>query len=412
MNKMRITLINQTFYPDLVSTAQHLKDLAVWLQEAGHEVTVVASRRAYDNPAKLFPKRESWRGIRIDRVSNTGFGKRSKLSRIIDFATFIISCCFKLMRLPRQDLVVTLTSPPIISFIGALYVRLRGGRLCYWVMDLNPDEAVAAGWLNPHSPVAKALEFCSRFSLRTASKIIVLDEFMRDRILQKGIAPEKIEVVPPWSHDEDVRFDEAGRARFRQAHGLDGKFVVMYAGNHSPCHPLDTVLAAAADLADRSDIAFCFVGGGSEFKRVKAFKESKGLANILCLPYQPIEQLAGSLSAADLHLVVMGDPFVGIVHPCKIYNIMLVGAPLLYVGPKPSHISRILEAGGTETAQSMAKHGESGIVKDHILKIKEMRLQPGANGVRMLARGFSSRQLVPRFGAVLKDLMSVNNHRS
>ena len=181
---MRITLINQTFYPDVVSSGQHLKDLAVRLAECGHEVTVVASRRAYDNPEKLFPRRETWRDIKIHRVSNTGFGKRSKLTRIIDFSTFILSCCWQLCWLPKQDLVVAMTSPPIISFIGALFVRIRGGRFCYWVMDLNPDEAVAAGWLNPHSVTTRLLERCSRFSLGTASKIVVLDEFMRDRIIE------------------------------------------------------------------------------------------------------------------------------------------------------------------------------------------------------------------------------------
>ncbi len=97
---MRVTLINQTFYPDVVSTAQHLKDLALWLTEAGHDVTVVASRRAYDNPRKLFPKDEVWRGIRIHRVSNSGLGKRSKLTRIIDFATFILACCWRLVAAP------------------------------------------------------------------------------------------------------------------------------------------------------------------------------------------------------------------------------------------------------------------------------------------------------------------------
>jgi colanic acid biosynthesis glycosyl transferase WcaI len=401
---MRITLINQTFYPDVVSSGQHLKDLAVRLAECGHEVTVVASRRAYDSPQKLFSKRETWRGIKIYRVANTGFGKRSKLTRIIDFGTFILCCCWQLCWLPKQDLVVAMTSPPIISFIGALFARIRGGRLCYWVMDLNPDEAVAAGWLNPHSFVARLLERCSRFSLGSATKIVVLDEFMRHRILEKGIHDEKIAVVPPWSHDADVRFDAVGRSHFRKAHGLEDKFVIMYAGNHSPCHPLDTILGAAQKLSGRSDVAFCFVGGGSEFARVKNFAREHQLTNVVCLPYQPIEQLAGSLSAADLHVVVMGNPFVGIVHPCKIYNIMRVGAPLLYVGPKPSHISRILDETDHGLRWAAAAHGESDQVVRHILEIKEMNSrQPGArDGFTPVTEKFSTDQLLPRLVQVLE----------
>jgi hypothetical protein len=399
---MRITFINQTFYPDVVSSGQHLKDLALRMAEAGHEVTVVASRRAYDSPQKLFPKAETWRGIKIHRVSNTGFGKRSKLTRIMDFGTFILSCCWQLCWLPRQDVVVAMTSPPIISFIGALFTRIRGGRFCYWVMDLNPDEAIAAGWLRPNSVATRFLERCSRFSLNTATKIVVLDEFMRDRILAKGVPAEKVAVVAPWSHDSDVCFDEVGRAQFRKAHGLEDKFVIMYAGNHSPCHPLDTMLGAAVILAGRPDITFCFVGGGSEFGRVKKFAEEHRLANVVCLPYQPIEKLAGSLSAADLHVVVMGNPFVGMVHPCKIYNIMRVGAPLLYVGPKPSHISRILDGVGQGLCWATANHGESDRVVEHILRIKGLSPKAAQEAVAPAGEQFSTGRLLPRLVEVLE----------
>jgi len=51
---------------------------------------------------------------------------------------------------------------------------------------------------------------------------------------------------------------------------------------------------------------------------------SRKRANVLCLPYQPLNQLAASLSAADAHAVVMGEAMLGLVHPCKIYNILAV----------------------------------------------------------------------------------------
>ena len=128
-----------------------------------------------------------------------------------------------------------------------------------------------------------------------------------------------------------MKYDRRGREAFRAEHGLTDKFVVMYSGNHSPCHPLDTLLGAASELAGQPGIAFCFVGGGSEFGKVKAFASKHRLTNLVCLPYQPLDKLSASLSAADLHVIIMGDPFVGIVHPCKIYNILGVGSPVLYI---------------------------------------------------------------------------------
>ena len=407
--KMRITLINQAFYPDVVSSGQHLTDIAVGLAERGHEVTVITSRRAYDDSAKLFSKREVWRGIQIYRVFNTGFGKRAKWRRAMDFLTFLLSCCVRLARIPKPDVVVALTSPPLVSVIAAGYARWRGCRFCYWIMDLNPDEAVAAGWLSPNSSAAKWLERLSRFSLRQATSVVVLDEFMQQRILAKGIAAEKIAVIPPWSHDSEVKFDPAGRAAFRQAQGLENQFVVMYAGNHSPCHPLDTILAALKELAvSHPEISFCFVGGGSEHRRVRAFAQEHRLANVRCLPYQPLDQLAGVLSAADLHLVVMGDPFVGLVHPCKAYNLLRVNAPILYMGPRPSHISAILDQLEGRLPGGWAPHGNPALAVKTILELKQSVFQAERNDKDPLDGRFSKETLLPQMVQVIE---STHPHR-
>jgi glycosyltransferase involved in cell wall biosynthesis len=402
---MRITLINQAFHPDVVSSGQHLTDLAAGLAERGHEVTVITSRRAYDDPGKKFPGFEVWRGIEIHRVFNTGFGKKAKWRRAADFLTFLLSCCWRLVWLSKPDVVVALTSPPLVSVIAAGYARLRGAKFCYWIMDLNPDEAIAAGWLSPNSIAARWLERLSRFSLRHAAAVVVLDDFMQKRILAKNIAAEKIAVIPPWSHDAEVRFDAAGRAQFRKAHGLENKFVVMYAGNHSPCHPLDTILAAVNELAaSHAEISFCFVGGGSEHRRVKGFAQGKKLLNVLCLPYQPLDQLAGVLSAADLHLVVMGDPFVGLVHPCKAYNLLRVNAPILYMGPKPSHISEILDHLNGQLPSGRAPHGNSAQAVKTILELKQVVSQAERKGCDPLDGRFSKEALLPRMVNLIESL--------
>jgi colanic acid biosynthesis glycosyl transferase WcaI len=341
---MKILLLNQAFYPDVVSTGQHASDLALRLTDAGHEVTVVTSRRAYDDAQKQFASRENWHGVRIVRLGMLGLGKSSRWRRATDFASFFANCLLRTLLLPRADLVIALTSPPLISALGALLVRLKGGKFVFWVMDLNPDEAIAAGWIRADSGPGRLLSAILHFSLRHSDHLIALDRFMAQRLIAKGVPERKVSVIPPWSHDEAVFHDPAGREVFRRDFDLEGKFVVMYSGNHSPCHPLDTVLAAAQRLRDHDDIAFCFVGGGSEFRKVRDFAIANRLSNIRCIPYQPLDKLSASLSAADLHLVVMGEPFVGIVHPCKVYNIRQLGIPFLYIGPEPSHVTELAPA--------------------------------------------------------------------
>jgi len=338
---LRILLLNQCFHPDVVSTAQHLTDLATALAARGHEVTVIASDRGYDDPTKRFKRRERWHDIEIIRIPSLSLGKTSRWRRAFNFGSFLLACSLHLLTLRRFDVVVALTSPPLISFLGALFVKLKGGSFCFWVMDLNPDEAIAAGWLDEKSVTSRVLQRMLNYSFNVAARTVVLDRFMKERVVAKGFDPARIAIVPPWSHDDAVQFFATGREAFRLKHGLTEKFVVMYSGNHSPCHPLDTLLDAARELKSRSEIIFCFIGGGSEQIKVREFAAQHGLMNVKCLPYQALNELSSSLSAADLHVVVMGEKFVGIVHPCKVYNIMSIGAPTLYIGPTPSHVTDI-----------------------------------------------------------------------
>jgi colanic acid biosynthesis glycosyl transferase WcaI len=409
---LKILLLNQAFYPDVVSTAQHLADLAAGLAARGHEVTVIASRRAYDEPQQRFLKQQTWQGVRIVRVGGTGFGKNAKWRRALDFASFLGCCWSRAVRLPPQQIIVALTSPPLISMIGLTLARLWRARFIYWVMDLNPDQALAAAWISPHSATARVLEWLSRLTLRQADRVIALDEFMVERIARKGIARERLSVLPPWPHDNEVRFDPRGRSRFRREHGLEGKFVVMYSGNHSPYHPLDTVLAAARRLAACDDIVFCFIGGGSEFRRIRGLAESAAQGaqatkpdfawhNVLCLPYQPRSGLSASLSSADLHLTVLGDGFVGLVHPCKVYNVLRVGTPVVYIGPIPSPISELLAKVDGQVPSGCVNHGDvDGLVRE----IWRIRKLPAAARAPLPAATHSSQtELVLSFIALVEN---------
>lgn len=398
---MKILILNQAFYPDVVSSAQHAGDLAAALIKAGHKVTVLADSRAYDERARRFPTRETWRGIRIVRASSTGYGKAARWRRAADFASFMLSCALRFALLPRFDVAIAMTSPPLISFLAALMVPLKARKLLFWSMDLNPDEAIAAGWLRSESATARLLSRLMRYSMRRAEHIIAMDRFMRDRIRAKGIAAEKVGVVPPWAHDDCVRFDADARQRFRARHGLLEKFVVMYSGNHSPCHPLDTLLAAAERLADRPEIVFLFVGGGSEFRKPLAL-EQRGAPNIRCLPYQPQTELAGSLSAADLHVVVMGGAFVGIVHPCKVYNILAVGAPFLYIGPHESHITDLVADLQAGRSVLVTGHGDVEGVAQEILEAAQ---RPADRSYpRELTSRFSRQVVVPQLIQALETM--------
>lgn len=434
---MKFLLLNQTFYPDVMASGQYLTDLALALVERGHQVTVLTSRRAYDEPTRTFPKNELWRGMRIIRVGSTWFGKTAKWKRYVNCVTFIAFCAARLCRLPRHDIVIALTSPPLVASLGVCLAKWRGSRLVYWVMDLNPDEAIAAGWLTPASWAARFLECISRWCFYRADKIIALDTFMHSRILAKGVCPAKVSVLPLWSRG--LHFDAAGRKRFRAVHHLDNKFVVMYSGNHSPCHPLDTLLAAAARLAHDPDILFCFVGGGTEFRKLQQLQRGGYRCNLLCLPYQPLAQLAGSLSAADFQVVIMGDEMVGRVHPCKVYNLLNLGTPILYIGPQPSPVTQLLSTTapqrednhprpgakqseslsqfvsvnpgshpcvGSVLSHAMVRHGDVESIMRHIDRVRRQWVPESDERPLNAGRGLSRDSMIPSLIGELEQLVS------
>ena len=385
-----------------MATAQYLTELGLGLVERGHEVSVVASSRGYDDPARRFPVRETWRGIQIHRIWTPGLGKRSWLRRFIDFAVFWVNATRILLLLPRQDVTVCLTSPPLISTLGTVIAWVKGGKVIPWIMDLNPDEAVAAGWLKSGGVMERFLSAAQRWSFARSARIVVLDEFMAERVQAKGVPPDRLHVDPPWSHDEAIRYDEAGRNAFRVKHGLADKFVVMYSGNHSPCHPLDCVLSAAMLLREDKSIHFVFVGGGSEFAKVQAFAKNNQLTNILTLPYQPLGELSASLSAADLHLVVMGEAFVGMIHPCKIYNVLNLGIPFLNLGPERSHLANLVEAVEDESVATRLPNDEpERLVAFLRTRSCSSNAAPHLR-LQQLGAAFSKHKLMPRLIEVIE----------
>ena len=177
--------------------------------------------------------------------------------------------------------------------------------------------------------------------------MVVLDRWMKSRAEQHGAKPENIHVIPPWPAHNFTLWGEGLPPKensFRTESGLDGKFVLLYSGNHSIVHPLDTILHAALFMRDDPGVVFAFIGGGLRVEEVSAFKERHELGNIVQLPHQPRERLHETLTFADIHWVVMGNKVTGLVHTSKVYGVLATGRPYIFVGPRDSHVSDLLSS--------------------------------------------------------------------
>jgi hypothetical protein len=403
-NKRTILFLTQVFPPDPASVGQHMADAAQEVASRGYRVVVVTARRGYEDPSARYPAREVLGGVEIIRVPLASFGKGSIARRIVGAAGFLAQAFWRGLWIGDLKGIVFTTSPPLAGLAALGLGWVRRAPLVFWVMDVNPDQFVVLHPDQARSFKVWALAALNRRALKAPAVVVALDPFMAERLRARAPTMRRLEIMPPWPHEEHLAPVPRAENPFRAAHGLGGRLVVMYSGNHSPVNPLDTLLQAAGRFTDDPRIAFLFVGGGAGKAAVEELIRARRPSNILSLPYQPLEGLGQSLSAADVHVVTMGDHFVGIVHPCKIYGAMAVGRPILYFGPRPSHISELVEREGIGWCMNHGDVDGTEALLKTLLQTDPRELEAmGQRAREAIQRGLCKEILCRRFADVVQE---------
>lgn len=370
---MHVLLLNQAFYPDVVATAQHGKDLADELVRRGHRVTAVASRSIYGKSGAVLPKHEliqvpgGTSPINVRRVGASIFGKAGYAARIADFAFFYLLAFAKVISSDRPDVVVSFTTPPFIGLVGIVNRWLRGSKAVYWVMDLYPDLPVACGVMKPASLSTRFFERVNRFILKHSDVSVVLGRCMQDRVLDKGTPPSRVRMISIWSDTTGMDPIEPQNNPVRAAMGVSpSDLVVMYSGNFGIGHDAQTICRAMSRLKDEQGIKFEFVGGGKRRGEVEKYIAQEKLSSARWHDYAPREKLGPSLAGGDIHLISLKEGVEGIMVPSKLMGIMAVGRPSIFVGNPTSEVARVL----TETNSGLVvREGDDAGLAEAIRKL-------------------------------------------
>ena len=353
-----VLFVNQHYWPDVAATAQHLTDLAEHLAGDGFDVSVLCGRNAYAAGEVGAPAEEVRGGVRVSRVRTSSFGRARHLGRIADYAAFYAQVLARLLAGPRADLVVVLTTPPLLSFAAALAKRARGQRYAVWSMDLHPDAEVALGMLEEGGAGARALHALNDAGYRGADLVVDLGFRMRERIAAKGVEPGRSETIGPWADGDEVRPVPPSENAVRQSLGIrDDQFVVMYSGNAGLAHRFDEVLEVMRRMDGDDRAFFLFVGAGPRRSEIEAYVEAHGLRNARYVDYFPRDQLAESLSAGDVHLLTLREEMAGVAVPSKLYGVLAAGRPVVVVGPERSEPARTVREGGVGVVVDPAAGG-------------------------------------------------------
>jgi colanic acid biosynthesis glycosyl transferase WcaI len=341
---MRILLLNLYYPPDTSATARMAATVVEALSER-HDVTVLCGRPAYD-PSERRPWRlsqtESAGRVRITRVGSTDYPRFQMKRRVLNYLTYVA------LAIPQSlflscDVVLAMTDPPFEGIVGAIVAMLKGKPYVYNIRDMYPDMAVGGAIVKP-GLLARTWERLHRWALRRATRVIVLGEDMRARIVSKGIQAAGVEIVrdgadilppdaPTPSLDDEI---------IRTIRG-DFKFVLLHAGNLGFYGAWETLITAVRDL-EADGVGLVFVGEGAQ--RAHVVELAREAKNVRFLPFFPARKISSVLAAPDVHVVTVKRGLEGVVVPSKMYGILAAGKPILAVAPEETDAASLGEKFG------------------------------------------------------------------
>ena len=318
---MKILFINQFYWPDSSASSQQLTDLTVGLAARGHDVTVLCSQGGYAAAAAT----QGPVGVTVIRVKALQFG-RGKVSRLLSYLSFYATAAARGLFAARADLVICLTTPPLISLVGALIKAVRGSRFFEYEQDLYPDVAVDLAMFKRGGVTERVTGWLIGLARKHADGLIALGPCMRDRLIARGVPATKIFVAENWASSAAITP--------MQRPGDPAQLVLLYSGNLGLAHDLDTLTGVMQLLRNDTRFRFLFVGSGGRKQELVAFCAAHKMDSVEFRPYVPRDQLSQGLALGDIGLVTQRDDCCGSVIPSKLYGILAAGRPLLFIGPK------------------------------------------------------------------------------
>jgi glycosyltransferase involved in cell wall biosynthesis len=400
---MHILLVHQNFaaIDEPGGTRHH--EMARYLTRLGHRVTVITSPVSYltgttNKRQSRLIERQQQDGVTILRAYTYPAFHRSFFHRVLSFCSFMVSSFLAGTQVKEVDLVWG-TSPPIFQGLSAwALARLKGAPFLFEVRDLWPAFAVQVGVLR-HPILIRASEWLERFLYQRAERVIVNSPGFIQHVETRGA--RRVELVPNGA-DLSMFDPQADGADFRKEHGLEGKFVALYAGAHGMSNDLGVLLEAAALLKEHPQIAVVLLGDGKEKAALQRRAGEMGLDNIYFIPPVPKTEMRAALAAADACIAILKPiPLYATVYPNKVFDYMAAGRPVILA--IEGVIREVIEQAG---AGIPVPPGNPQAIAEALLALAQ-ELHPGQvmglNGRQYLQDHFDRPALAERLSEVFLD---------
>ncbi|MBA4421213.1 MAG: glycosyltransferase WbuB [Anaerolinea sp.] len=345
---MKVLLINQAFVsPDEPGHTRHY-ELAKYLHQHGHELVIVGSDINYQTGEKIIEHKgisteQMINGVRVIRAFILPALHRSYFWRVLSFLSFMLSSVIVSLQVKDVDLVMG-TTPPIFQAVSVWFIALlRHKPFLLEVRDLWPEFGISMGVLK--NPLIITLSrWLESFLYARADHILVNSPAYVEYLCSRGIRAKKITFIPYGTDVQIFHPDVDGKA-FRYRYGLQGRFMVLYAGALGQANDIYTLLRAAERLKAFEKIRFVLLGDGKERHNLEAEATRKGLNNVMFAGVVPKKEMPGAVAAADVCLAILQDiPMFRTTYPNKVFDYMAAGKPTVLV--IDGVIRELLEASG------------------------------------------------------------------
>jgi colanic acid biosynthesis glycosyl transferase WcaI len=343
---MHIGMVSQWYDPEEGSPAV-AGAIARSLVALGHHVDVLTSFPNYPT-GKVYPgyrmrpyQYEYRSGVHVHRVPLVPSHDRSALRRAGSYLSFAAFASTRFGLLRRADAWLVYSSPATAALPAMLAQATFGRPYVLHIQDLWPDTVTESGFLREGRTLATATRamgaFCAA-SYRRAAAIAVTSPGMTEILRERGVPADRLAFAPNWVDESVFQPRQRDKALAHQL-GIDG-FVVMYAGSLGDLQGLDTVVEAAAQVSDLSDVQFVFVGSGVAEPRLRA--AARGLSNVVFLGRHPVDAMTDLMAISDVQLVSLKDvPLFHATLPSKVQAALATGRAVL--GAAPGDTGRLIE---------------------------------------------------------------------
>lgn len=330
----QLTMLLPHFPPDVAADGQLFWLLARELARSGVHVRVLTWRPRYQGLSETAPRRETRDGVEIRRCWAPAGGK-SLIGRA--FAAWWLTYTGFWRALFTGGTLLIPSSPPTLGLVG-WWLSWIGRRYIYVLHDLHPELGIALGRMKP-GLVTGLLRFIQRRNL-ARGRVVAITEGMAENA--RKLQPKAdVRVIENWADVAAISPQPKAASKFAQAHGYAEAFTVQYSGNLGLLHPLDGLVGAMRELPD---CELAFIGRGARLEAAKA--AAQGASNVHFHDYQPLGELADSLSACDVAAIALEPGADKLAMPSKLAGILASGRPVLALCPQTSELGRLVAQSG------------------------------------------------------------------